>query len=78
MRFDEASLNEIYSSSLEGISEKDLGNEESAGEREYEEISVQAYDLIEEKANVTAKTLKSSVKPQLESISIQADEIIEG
>ena len=33
--------------------------------------------MLEEKVNVTSKTVKTAAKPQYESISIQADELIE-
>jgi len=46
---------------------------DKSSEKEYEEISVQALDLIDEKANITAKTIgpKSDYKPSFEEISIQ-------
>jgi hypothetical protein len=50
----------------------------SISEKHYEEISVQALDLIDPKANITAQTNPvEDYQPQYEEISIQADEIIE-
>ena len=52
-----------------------IKDEQQSSEKEYEEVSVQALDLIDEKANVTAKTLaaKSDYKPVCEEISIQVE-----
>ncbi len=62
LKFDESSLNEIYSDSLNNVSEQPPYEESEP--REYEEISVQAYDIIDEKANITAKTVKTGPKPE--------------
>jgi hypothetical protein len=48
------------------------GSMSELNEKMYEEASCQAYDLINEKVNMTAKTNAVVPKPTYEDISIQA------
>jgi hypothetical protein len=48
------------------------GSMSELNEKMYEEASCQAYDLINEKVNMTAKTNVILPKPTYEDISIQA------
>lgn len=58
----------------------DLSSDKQISEKSYEEISVQALDMLDaptDKHNLTAKTNLAPVpKPTYEEISIQADSLI--